>query len=360
MEGYKMRCLFGAALFLTAAGAFAQNDMQTVATVRLTKTESITVKQLKIEVDNIQKATGKTLNTAERREVLDSMINQRLALQAAERDRVSVTDAELNQQLNEYRSQLAGRLGRNPTETEFADAIRQQSGMDLPAFREQYKKNLVVQKYLIEKKRDLLQSAKPPNEAEIKAFYQKNASDFVQPETVEFSAIVFPYETDSEKAAARADANKMLKEIGGNASVFDEKVLQGKIPNGSWTAATGQLLPRNAPGVSDDFIKSAFSLEQGKVSGLLELSLGKPTGFCVIKVTGKYPMKPLGLDDVILNVPPEWQAQLQGRPLTVRMFIQAGLSQQKQQEVIMKAQEELINDLRKGQTFSINDKFIEY
>ncbi|MDR2509634.1 MAG: SurA N-terminal domain-containing protein, partial [Spirochaetaceae bacterium] len=121
-----MRQLLYSAVFLTAISAFGQNDMQTVATVRLTKTESITVKQLKIEVDNIQKATGKTLNNAERREVLDSMINQRLALQAADRDRVSVSDAEVNQQINEFRSQLAGRLGRNPTESEFADAIRQQ------------------------------------------------------------------------------------------------------------------------------------------------------------------------------------------------------------------------------------------
>ncbi|MDR2510522.1 MAG: peptidyl-prolyl cis-trans isomerase [Spirochaetaceae bacterium] len=343
-----------------AGGVDAQSDLQTVATVRLTKTEPITVKQLKSEIETLEKATGRTLNVTERREVLDSMINQRLALQGAERDKISVSESEVNQQLTELRNQLALRIGRNPSDAEFADAIKQQTGMDLAAFRDNYKKQLTVQKYLLEKKRDILQSGKPPAESEIKAFYEKNSSDFVQPETAEFSALFFPYKSDSEKAQARAEANRLLKEINGNASTFDEKVLQGRSPNTSYTSTTSQLLPRNAANAPDDFIDAVFKLEQGKVSGLLEMPEGGAKGFFIIKITGKYPKKMLGLEDIILNVPPDLQMQLQGRPLTVRMFILAGLSQQKQQETFIKAQEELIADLRKGQPFSINEQFLNY
>ncbi|MDR2468432.1 MAG: peptidyl-prolyl cis-trans isomerase [Spirochaetaceae bacterium] len=348
-------------LFITGY-LFGQNDLQTVATVRLTKTEPITVKQLKNEVDSIEKMTGRSLTVAERREVLDSMINQRLALQGAERDRISVSDAEVNQQMNEFRGQLSGQLGRAPSDSEFADAVKQQTGMDMPAFRDRYKRQLIMQKYLLDKKGDVFKALKPPTEAEVKAFYTKNSSEFVQPETVEFAALMVPYKTDSEKASARNDANKLLREINNSAMSFDEKVLQGRTPNMAYKSATGQLMPRNAPNMPDDFIETAFKLEQGKVSGLLDVSTGPLHGFFIIKVTGKYPQKILNMDDIILNVPPELQMQLQGRPLTVRMFIQANLTQKKQQDALAKAQEELVADLRKGQPppYSINEQFLNY
>ncbi|GMO29407.1 MAG: peptidyl-prolyl cis-trans isomerase [Spirochaetaceae bacterium] len=355
------RYLFIYLNFLAAALVFPQNkELETVATVRLTKTEAITVKQLKNEVDTLEKATGRSLNAEERREVLNSMINQRLALQAADRDHVTVSDSEVNQRINETKSQLAAQLGRAPSDSEFADAIKRQTGMDLPSFREQYRKQLVVQKYLLEKKRDLFQNTKPPTDDEIKKFYSKNSSEFVQPETVEFSVIIVPWKTDSEKASARSEANKLSKEIGGNASTFDEKVLQGRVPNVSYRAAANQLLQRNSKQWPDSFLDTVFNLEQGKVSSLIEVNTDMVKGFFIIKATGKYPQKLLGIDDVILNVPPEWQVQLQGRPLTVRMYIQEGLSVQKQQEVVLKAQEELIAELRKGNPFSVVEQNLNF
>ncbi|MDR2480677.1 MAG: peptidyl-prolyl cis-trans isomerase [Spirochaetaceae bacterium] len=344
-----------------AAGiVFAQNDMQVVAEVKLLRRQPIMVKQLKNEVDNIEKATGKKLTVAQRREILDSLINQSLAIQAAERDKILVTDAEINQKLSELRNQLAAGLGHNPTDAEFANAIREETGLEMPAFRDQYKKTMTVQKYLLSKKGNLLQSIKPPADDEINDFYKKNASEFVQPETIKFSAVIFPFKNDSEKASARNDAAKMLKEIGGNASTFDEKVLSGRLSNSSYVSTEGTFLPRNTPGVSDSFIKTAFSLEQGKVSGVLDAPSERAQGFYIIKVTDKYPMKTLKLDDILLNVPPEVQMQFQGRPVTVRMYIQLLLGQQKQQDIFIKAQKELIDDLRKEGQITIDDKFLNY
>lgn len=355
-------CLsFCAAVLLAPAVVFAQSDLQAVATVQLTKTEAISVKQLKKEVENLEKSAGRKLSAEERREVLNSMINQRLALQAADRDKINISDSEVNQQLTELRGQLTQQLGRAPSDAEFADAVKKETGMDLPSFRDQYKKQLTVQKYLMEKKRDVLQSAKPPSEDEIKKFYSKNSSEFVQPETVDVSMISIPWKKTSEKSSARSDANKIFKEIGDSARAFDEKVVEGERVNSNtvYKSIKSQLIPRNAQQLPDDFLDAVFALEQGKVSQVLEIDNEAVKGFFIVKVTRNYPQKLLGLDDVMLT-PPEMQAQLRGRSLTVRMYIQQGLAMQKQQEVLVKAQEELISDLRKGNPFTINEQFLNY
>jgi hypothetical protein len=120
-------------LFALVAAALvsAQTDLQSVALVTLTKTEPITVKQLKAEVQKIEAQTRKTLSIDERKQILDVMINERLALQAAERDKITVSDAEINQQLQQARASMAQSLGRQPTDAEFESAIKQETGMDL-------------------------------------------------------------------------------------------------------------------------------------------------------------------------------------------------------------------------------------
>jgi hypothetical protein len=72
---------------LVPALSFAQLSLQNAATVNLTKTEPITVKQLKAEIAKIESQAKRALSPAERRQVLDVMINTRLAVQAAERDK---------------------------------------------------------------------------------------------------------------------------------------------------------------------------------------------------------------------------------------------------------------------------------
>ena len=95
--------LFG---FVLAASLPAQMDLQPAAIVRLTKSEPITVKQLRTEVERMEAQTRRKLGPTERRQILDVMINERLAIQAAERDRITVTENELNQQIQQLRDQL--------------------------------------------------------------------------------------------------------------------------------------------------------------------------------------------------------------------------------------------------------------
>jgi parvulin-like peptidyl-prolyl isomerase len=339
-------------VFLSAAFLQAQNDLKTVATVTLTKTEPITVKMLKEQVLQIETAMGRALKAEERRDVLNNMINERLALQAAEKEKIVVTDSELNQQLNSLRAQMVQMLGRNPTDAEFNDAIRQQTGMGMAAYREQAKKLLTVQKYLLVKKEDVLRSIKEPTDAEITKEYDLNSSDLIQPETLEFSAIVFPISNDNERNRKREDANKMAREINNSPEVFDEKLQLGRAPNAGYNVTQRTVLQKNSAvqqRVGQTFMDEAFGLAQGRISKVLEIQSGDARGFYIIKVAHKYPKKFLALEDIHL---------VYGE--TVRTVLREAIMQKRQQEVMVQAQQELVDELRKGNPFKIFEENLNY
>ncbi len=347
----KRNLLLTLLVFVVTVLVSAQTDLQPVALVKLTKTEPITVKQLKAEVQKIESQTGKTLTVDERKQVLDIMINERLALQAAERDKVSVTDAEINQQLQQARSAMAQNMGRQPTDTEFENAIKQQTGMDLASYKEHMKRLSTVQKYLMTKKQDIIQSVQKPTEAEIKNFYDLNKAKLVRPDTVRFSMIFIPYGNDATaKAKAKELAEKLVKDIGTNPSKFDEAVLRGQSNTAGYQAGDGGYLPKTAEAqniVGKEFITIAFSLKQGEVSRLIE----NVKGYQIIKITETYSQKTLELDDIY---------QL-GSKVTVHDYIGNYLYQQTQQAAFDRASKELVDELRAGgKSFQIFDKLIAY
>lgn len=347
----KRNLLLTLLVFAGATLAIAQTDLQPVALVKLTKTEPITVKQLKAEVQKIEAQTGKTLSNDERKQVLDVMINERLALQAAERDKITVSDAEINQQLQQARTAMAQSMGRQPTDAEFESAIKQQTGMDLASYKDQIKRLSTVQKYLMTKKQDILQSIKKPTEGEIKNFYDLNKAKLVRPDTVRFSMIFIPYGSDAAaKAKAKELADKLVKEIGTSPSKFDEAVLRGQSASSGYQAGDGGYLPKTAEAqsiVGADFMNVAFSLKQGEVSRLIENS----KGYQIIKITEAYSQKTLELDDIY---------QL-GTKVSVREYIGNLLYQQNQQAAFDRASKELVDELRAGgKSFQVFDKLIAY
>ena len=321
---------------------FAQTDLQPVAIVRLTKSEPITVKQYRTEIEKLEQQTGRALTGTEKRQVLDVMINERLALQAAERDKITLSDGEVNQQLQELRNNMSQSLGRAPTEAEFAAAVRNETGLDIPAFREQLRKQLLIQKYMMEKKKDSFSSLKPPSEAEITNAYNLAKAQLVRPDTVRFSMIQATFNDAASKLKAKEIADRLVREIGTNPSKFDEVLLKGQTPNVDYQAGDGGYLPRNLQAqqiVGQEFITIAFTLKQGEVSRLIE----NTRGYQIIKVTETYGQKNLELDDIF---------QL-GTKITVRDYIGNSLLQERQQALIEKVTAELVADLRAGNPYQI-------
>jgi len=336
-------------LFL-ASLCFAQVDLQPAAIVNLTRSEPITVKQFRTEVEKVEKSARRSLNDKERREVLDAMINERLAIQAAEKDKITVSENEVTQQINQLKNQMVQAIGRQPTDAEFAAAIKNETGLDMPAFRDQARRQLLTQKYLMSKKQSSFENIKTPTEADITSAYNLTKAQFVRPDTVRFSMIQIEYGPDAaSKTRAKELADRLIREIGSSASKFDEVVLRGQAPNSGYQAGDGGYLPRSmeaAQIVGQEFITTAFNLKQGEVSKLME----GVRGYQIIKVTETYAQKNLELDDIF---------QL-GSRITVRNYIGNSILQERQMEALKKATEELVAELRAGRTFQIFEKNLSW
>lgn len=345
---------------IMVSSVFAQSDLQSAAIVRLTKSEPITVKQFRTETERMireqltltlrrppsQEEVTKAvqnLSAQEKRQILDIMINDKLAVQAAERDRVTVSDNEINQQIQQFRAGLAQNLGRAPSDDEFASLVRTQMGIEMPALREQLRKQLLIQKYLMAQKQDQFKNVAEPTDREIQNAYNLTRSQLVRPDTVRFSIIQILYGADSTtKARAKETADRLIREIGSSPSKFDETFIKGQSPNAAYQAGDGGYLPRNLQAqqaMGETFLNIAFSLKQGEISRLIE----GVRGYQIIKVTETYGQKNLELDDMF---------QL-GTRMTVREYIYRSLLQDRQEEAIRKATNELVVELRKGNPFQV-------
>ncbi|MCL2093472.1 MAG: SurA N-terminal domain-containing protein [Treponema sp.] len=342
-----MRRLFTifAVFTLSAAGALAQMNLQPVAIVSLTRSEPITVAQLRIEVERIEVQNGRALSMEERRQVLEIMINERLVLQAAERDRVSITARELNDHMEQLRGLLTQNLGRLPTDAEFTQAIWNEFGMSEADYREHIRRQGIIETYLMERKGDIIRNFPLPTDEEISSFYELNRPSFVRPDMVRFKMIQVPYgSTAASRTQAQTLANSLSQEIGRDPVKFDEVVLRSEAPNSGFVAGDAGFLtrsPETQSAVGADFMNVLFSLRHGEVSRIIEGIIG----FQILMVTDIFPFRNLGIDDVIQP----------GDPTTVRQYIYNLIGSDRQQQAIQRASTELITELRSGNPFQINE-----
>jgi len=278
------------------------------------------------------------------------MIDEALIMQAAERDRVNVTDAELNQHMNQLRMMMGQEIGRHPTEEEFAAAIMNEVGQSFPAYRESVRRQLLFQKYLLHRKQDMFSSIREPTEAEISNLYNLSRTQFVRPQTVRFSMIHVPFGPDAaSRTRARELADRLNREIGADPSRFDEAVLRGQSPNSGYQAGDGGFIPRNMAAMQmmgQEFMDTAFSLRHGEVSRVIQGN----QGFQIIKITSALPERNLELDDIMVP----------GTTETVRQNINVALMQQRQQETITRAAQELMTELRAGNPFQVMENQLNW
>ncbi|MDR2793240.1 MAG: SurA N-terminal domain-containing protein [Treponema sp.] len=137
---------------LIAGAGFAQyNGKAVVATIQYNTTEPVTAEQLRTQIEILEKQAGKTATVQERQQVLDGIIDQKLVIQAATREKITISETEINQQMQVIRQQMAQSAGRQPTDAEFAAAIKQQTGMDMNVYRDQMRQQMLINKYMTQK-----------------------------------------------------------------------------------------------------------------------------------------------------------------------------------------------------------------
>jgi hypothetical protein len=337
-------------MLCTIAIATAQSDLQPLATVKLNKTESITLKQLKARVEVYQKqAGGATFTVDQKKEILDSMIDEKLVVQAAAKAGISITDSAANEY---FLNSISSQVGQAVTEQEFATIVKEQMnmslddffkaqvGMSLAEYKSYLKNQLIAQQYVVSQKRSMLENVSP-TDAEVRAFYEMNKSSFVQNDILKIFLVVVPKNSDS--AAAKTKATSLYNDLKGNKVTANELKIKMAAPDSGFqagemyvskgTTAAQQL------GIDYNALLALFERDIGFASDLNETA----TDYQFYTIREKYSAKMLALSDV---VQPD-------TTITVYEYIKNQLAQQKQTAVFAQAVEAVTAELRTPENFQM-------
>jgi len=350
-------------MLLVSAGAlFAQADLQPLVVVKLNKSETITVKQLKSRVDTYQKQIGKSLTVEEKKMVLDSLIEEKLILQAAAKAGISIPDSTVDQYFLQGMSQ---QVGANVTEKELNDLVKKsqgvtldqllqsQVGMNVVEYKAYLKNQLIAQQYVVQTKQAELKAVAPTDD-EVRLFYESNKSSFVWNDMMKVFMIIVPKGTDS--TAAMNKLGDLRTKFIDKKMTAEQITVQSKM-DGSGYQAGEMLLPKTEAaatslGMPFQSLLFVFSQPEEFVSEINETE----SDYRIISVRKKYAAKMLALDDV---VQPE-------TTVTVYNYILSNLAQQKQMQFIQVAAQQIATELNndtnveRKKTGAALDKLLEW
>ncbi len=327
--------------FCFFAAAFAQSDLQVIAQVNLIKKEPVTLGQLKKVVSELEKAAGKKLTLDVRKNVLDSLIGQKLLAQAAEKDGLKVLDSEVNDYFNNF---LTSQVGYQITEAEFAKQIKRENNQSLDEYfkantgsgiveaKKMLREQIAIQKYVMSKKSAEIQKMSQPTDGDIRRQYELNKQTFFRPDTMKLVIVaVMKKGSDIAELEQITKLNdkvkknvKMLSDVQKNAQKEGYAVeTRYAVKN----AAGAQVL-----GLQPEALMQIFEHSVNFVSDITEM----PDNRQFFVITEKYDAKILTLSDVIDP----------NQTVTVYEYIKNVLSSQLQTMALQQANQVLINDLR--------------
>lgn len=333
----------GLALFLVAASAvFAQSDLQPLAVVKLNKSETITLRLLKNRVEMYQKQNGVSSFTVEqKKDILSAIIDEKLVVQAAQKAGMQITDSQVDQYFLQNVSQ---QVGQQVTEAQFAEIVKQQTGLSLDDFMKQQvglnvadyklflKNQLLAQQYVLSQKQNEIKNVAPSDE-EIRSFYELNKASFVWNDMIKLFLVIYPKDGKNNEAV-KNKAEAALSDLKAKKLTYDkikanmekDSSYQGGDLIVSKTAQHAQQL-----GISYQELIELFGRDIGYISTLNETN----ENFQFYAVRQKYAAKMLGLSDV---VQPE-------TTITVYDYIKTNLTQQKQSQFLMAAVQDITKSL---------------
>ena len=315
------------------------------ATIKLIRQEVISVRQLKADVEKLQKVTNTTWTPDQIRIVLDNRINSMLFLQYCEREKISVSDTEVNNAL----TQMKASLGANATDADLEKAL-QSSGVFVEP-KTYVKQRLLFENYIKLRRADDLKAAMvQPTADEILKAYDLAKSSLVQPDTMRVSVIYVDTRGSSDADAKKAKAvlDSVAAVLKTNPSKFDEYVLR------AGDAAGYKAIPslyiektsQNRTLYGSDFFDTVFKLKTGEISGVVQST----TGYRIIRANDFVPQKQLGLSDTIPG----------NENVTVQQYIAYQLMNDKQAKFLSDAEADLVAKIRKEATIKVFDENLKW
>jgi parvulin-like peptidyl-prolyl isomerase len=349
----KRTTVLGALLALAAAVASAQID-PTIARIKLTKVEVITQKQFRAQVESIETSLKRPLTKDQREQYLQALVDQKLLLQAADREHVRAAPSEVDRTLDAYKQDFARQLGRpnRPlSDSELKDLLQQQ-GTTYEQFVGQITDKITVEKLVAKEQKPLLDSVKDPTETEIQDYYNSNRTRFVSPEMVRFKQIVVLTTglspADADRAKAKAEEIYRAIQSGTPFDKFQEVYLEGGTTRIGGLNFDVWRRDDEAKRVTygKTFFDSLFDAKPGEVKGVLQSN----AGYHIVEIIEEIPFKVLGLDD---KIPPQNAA-------TVRDQIAALLRQMRRVEIVKQATDDLTKKLRGEAEIRVEDKLLSW
>ena len=330
-------------MFLATAGmAFAQADLQPIVTVKLGKSETITVKQLKSRVGLFEKQTNKKLTVDERKSVLEAFVEEKLILQAAAKAGLSIPDSNIDQYFLQTMMQQIG--VPFSSEKELDDIILQTQGVTLDQFLKNqlgiskaeyksYMKNqLISQNYVVSQRQAELQKIGPTDE-QIRAFYEANKASLVWTDMMKIFAIAVPKGSNPEQA--KLTANDLRNKIVDKKLTSEQALVQSQKPDAGYQAIEGVIQKNEAYamqlGIPLQTLITMFNQKEGFVSDIQETE----SDYRVFVLKKKYEAKMLSISDV---VQPE-------TTMTVYEYIRQNLANQMQSLYLQNAANEIAKSL---------------
>ena len=348
------RLIFCAAMACALVASLgAQVLDKPAATVRLTKTESITVTQLQKQVQAFEASAHRVLTTDERKQVLDSMVAQILLLQAAAKENVVVSDPQLKAALATYEQQLGQGygLGRPLTDAELQQYVKS-TGQTYDVFLKSLRDQQTAYSYIQKKRPNIADSVKQPTDQDIQDYYDQNKRNFFMDDMITFRHIFIDTtqltsKDDRDKAAKHAD--DILKELKAGAAFTD---LVTKYSDDSRSKYNGGLYPslfrnddQRRQAFGTPFFDALFKMKKGETSAVLQSN----AGFHIVQIVDRLDARLLGLDD---KIPPQNTA-------TVRDTVKSAILINRQNAAWTQAQAELVADLKKTAEVNIfNDNIV--
>lgn len=254
-----------------------------------------------------------------KRQELDSMINELVMLQAAERDSIVVAPEDVEGQVDAAVEEQIRRFG---SQAGFEEALSRE-GLTLEEYRAIVARGArragVQQQFMGVIQRD--RTPPPVSEAEVREFFEERRAELGRrPATIEFKQVVVtPDPSDSAMARARAEAEEVLAEL---QEGEDFATLARRHSDDTATRQQGGELGWFRRGrFVPEFERMAFALRPGQFSPIVETSFG----LHIIKVDRARGPERLARHILIRpEVTPEDRAQTQERAREVGEALRNG------------------------------------
>ena len=303
--------LLSLSLFMFSLSALS--NKQILAEVCYFGTNELTASDFTKRLDYVQKMYNTELNTDNKKKIVNTMIEEVLIKQAANKENISISDLEVKKEFEQQICKLLNKslyINVQLTEEELDALIKSQFNMSTEDFfikhfsfskdfyKDTLRTHLIIKKYITNKEKDKINSVKPSPQ-DIQFFFNNNRGSFVQNDIVQMLRI------DVNKK--NNDAEKILDDLRSKItqnSITLEDLVSNSFKEGSLYQAQRALIEISNKGLDmmgypNMSIEDFYSIINNGV-GYISDNIDTTSTISFVSIIKKYDAKLLDFNDPII------------------------------------------------------------